>query len=485
MSGERESWSRRSAIAGTVIVALVVLLSLLSVNTFPSVTNDAAVYIAYSRDLIGGGWVEQGFRQVVYPVFLAGVRGLARLVGAEPLLATAVLQRLLSVAAGVLAFRAWRWWSLPLLVYLFAPATIAYSNFLLIESLALPLAVLLVFPTLRYLRDVGNEPSPELDRRLLVSGGLATLGALFLFGLRFTFAVFGAIPLVMALAGWKTGHRRLGVSLLAVFLVTAGALTVAFTLENRAEWGVATPSAQAGHAEYYYAWLHVFREVPENREDPSLARFYDDGEVYDFERELTFADVPRAERDERFEAEIAAMLDAAGMSKTGSQLESMAWSLAGGRLHDLAGGVFGIVHSTRTDIDRWINISSFAVKNGPVAFADEYNDGLVPQAVITDPLGLPLPGPDSQSWAMLLVPLSLVITVIGLRWQRTRWTSVAGLLVVVSTAMGLGLIRADNFRFLMVSSAFGIAAATAVAPEIFRRIREPKATIPLTAMGTS
>ena len=466
------------------MLGLVILASLLSVNVFPAITNDSVVYIEHSRDLLGGGLVVDGFRQVGYPAFLGAIRGIADFVGAEPLLATAVVQRLLLVLAGVLAFRAWRWWSLPLLVFLFAPATIAYTNFLLTEALAFSLAVLLVLPTVAYLRAIRDQPHETLSRRLLLWGGLATLGALYLFTVRFTFAVFGAIPLVLAMAGWKSRHRKLGLGLLASYVLLAGTFTLALALENRGELGVATPSATGDHAEYYYAWLQVFREEPENRTDPELAEYYDDGVVYDFERQLTADDVPYRERNDQFEDEISAMLSAAGVSEQLSKVESMAWSLLGGRIHDVAGGLHGIVHSTSSDVDESIYLNSLALQNGPQAFADRYNDGRRPQAIITDPLGVRFPVPDGQSLTMLLVPLSVTTMIIGLRYTDSRWTATTGILVVLATAIGMGWIRADNFRFLLVSSAFAIAVATSLLPQLWPRWREKTATVPITVVAS-
>jgi hypothetical protein len=177
------------------------------------------------------------------------------------------------------------------------------------------------------------------------------------------------------------------------------------------------------------------------------------------------------------------MLSAAGISELGSKLESMAWGLAGGRLHDIAGGVSGIVHSTRTDVDRWTYLNSYAIDNGPRAFADRYNEGRLPQVVITDPIGVPLPVPDGQSLAMVLVPLSIAVMLVGLRYRDSRWVAVSGLLVVFGTAIGMGWIRADNFRFLMVSSAFGIASATSLMPLLVGRWANRKAGVPVVMMG--
>jgi uncharacterized membrane protein len=66
----------------------------------------------------------------------------------------------------------------------------------------------------------------------------------------------------------------------------------------------------------------------------------------------------------------------------------------------------------------------------------------------------------------VLLPLGLIFMVIGLTRGHTRWISVAGLLVVAAFAFGMGIIRADNLRFLLPTSGFGIAVGTAVLAQL-------------------
>ena len=459
------SFRRVFAAVGISLLGLAALSSVLSVNTFPLVGNDSLLYLGHSLDLTGGGWVMHGFRQVGYPFFLAVARWSANVAGADPLLATAVLQRTLLIAGGVLAFWFWRWWSLPLLVYLFAAPTIAYSNFILTEGIGLPVALLLVFPTVSFLQLVQTDETRQMSRLVAVLGWSAVAGALILLTLRFTYSVFGVIPLVMAIATWKTAYRRLGLAALATYLVVAGAFTLLLIQENQREFGVALPSVDGGPAHYYYAWARVFTVNPDNRANPALAEFFDEGQIHAFSREVATSGVRFEEKGPIFDQEIEKMLRAAGISVLGSRVESVVWSLAGGRLHDVAGPVEGIVESTRSTIDRWIHHNSHAVTHGPQSFADEYNDSRLPQFVITDPVGVPL-AVDTQSLAAVLLPAAIIVMALGLRYAWARPACSIGLTVVASTAVGLGWVRADNFRFLIASSTFGIALATSLLPRL-------------------
>jgi hypothetical protein len=437
------------------VVSAVCLSSLLSINTFPVVSNDSVVYIEHSLDLTEGGWVTEGYRQVGYPATIAQVRWLATLVGAEPLLAVAVLQRLLLVLAGALSFIIWRWWSLPLLLFLAAGSTVASSNFLLTEGMGLPVAILLVFPTLAYIRAVRSD---MWSRRVLVLGITVIVGALYLFFVRLTYGVFGVLPLVLVLASWKTVYRRFSLVAFGVFVSVAGLFALLVSFDNEQDLGVRSPIAGDEATTYYHAWSQVFVVNPENRSDPDLASFYDDGVVHAFSRELSGLDLSSEEQEERYDAEIRAMLEAAGMSVPGSQIQAALWALIGGRLHDIEGAVNRVISSSRENVDDLINLNEFAFENGPMAFAEVYNDSQLPEAVITDPVGVPL-NLNNQKLLAVLMPMALAALILALVWPDARLGAVAGLVVVLATAIGLGLIRADNLRFLIAANGFGIAMA--------------------------
>ena len=459
-------WRNRVRAAGRIgapiLLGLIALSAFLSVNTFPVISNDSVLYLDHSRDLAEGGWVTYGYRQVGYPLVLALSRWTANLIGAEPLIFTAVSQRLLLAASVVLAWWYWRWWALPFFAVLLAAHTIAYSNFLLTEGLAMPMSALMVFPTVQFVRVLRSETSVDKTRRLRLLGSLIVVGVLVLYSLRFTFVVFGFIPLWLVVASWRTAHRRLALTMGGALVVLGGLFTVAVTSENQREVGVFTPSAGGEVVRYYFAWRQVFTVHPENSANPELAEYFDGGVVHDFSREVSGMDLLYVEQVAVFDREIESMLDAAGMPILGSKVRAVFFALAGGRLDDLKAAVEAVVASRRPDVDGLINLNQFAAQNGADAFADEYNDSQLPEAVITDPIGALPPIPPTRSVVRVLLPLALVVMLAGLLIQRTRLISMIGLSVMVSFAAGVGWLRADNLRFLMPPSVFalGVGCAT-------------------------
>lgn len=454
---------RRGIVIGLgMLVGLIGLSALLSVNLFPTVSNDGVVYLEYSRDLRSGGVVVEGFRQVGYPIALAAVRATSSLFGAEPLLAMATLQRLLLVLGSVIVFMLWRWWSLPLLAFLASATTIIYPNFLLTEGLGLPLALLLALAAIGYLKLVQSD-EPMEKRHILVTLGLIATGiSFYLFTVRFTFGVFGAVPLVMMWASLTTPFRRFAISLFAAFIAAAGLFTFLLALDNQAEFGVAAPVAGGEPTRYYYAWMQVFELHPENAREAALAEYYDNGVVHDFSRQVSASGLSYEEQGAVYDDEIHSMIEAAGFSMFRSRLQSMAWSLAGGRLHDVEKETVKMLDARRTDVEDAIYLNQYAATNGIEAFADEYNDSRVAEAVITDPIGVRVPIPHGQTMVRYLLPVAIVIMLLGLHSREVRPTSLAGLLIVVGTAVGLGWVMADNYRFLITSSAAGLAFATDV-----------------------
>jgi hypothetical protein len=448
-----------------VLLVLFVALAFLRVNMFPVVTNDSVLYLEHSFDIGGGGWVEYGYRQLGYPLFLATARALGGVFGAEPLLTAAVLQRALLVLAAFLAWRFWRWWSLPVIGFVVAGQTLAYTNFLLLEGLALPLSLLLVFPTIRFLQVLGREESATQRRRAVGYGATVVLLVLILFSLRFTFAVFAAVPLVLALAGWRTRYRRMAISMLGATVALMGLFVALMSIENLAEYDRFAANVRGEPVEYYYAWQQVFTLHPENRNDPSLQNFYDEDFVHDFIREVDAMGWSPEERKAAFDDEIAEMLEAAGIASGLSRAESSLHALIGGRLHD-TGGVIRDVAASRDFDTALVYLNEFAQRRGQEAFVEEYNEGRDAGALLTNSLRVPLPAPSTKAMIAVLLPLGLIFMVIGLTRGHTRWISVAGLLVVAAFAFGMGIIRADNLRFLLPTSGFGIAVGTAVLAQL-------------------
>lgn len=257
--------------------------------------------------------MELGYRQFGYPLFLAMTRWGAELVGAEPLLSVAVIQKLVLLAGAYLAWRFWRWWSIPVIVFCLAAETLAYTNYLLTESLAMPLALLLVFPTVRLLELLCIEATDESRRRAIWLAVVIVILVTCLYSMRFTYAVFGAVPLVVAVAGWRSPFRATTAAMLGTTVLIFGGIALLMSIENREEEGVFAPNVSGQQVRYYYAWQQVFTVHLENRDDPALAEYYDGGSVHDFPREAAALDLSPEEHDALYDAEIERMLTPAGI----------------------------------------------------------------------------------------------------------------------------------------------------------------------------
>jgi hypothetical protein len=458
---------RRLCWVAVGVASVIILSTVASVNAFPVLTNDSLAYLGHSSDLRGFGLVNDGYRQIGYPVSLALFRAVADILTIEPLLFTALVQRGILLAGIVLSVVLWKWTSAALLVFLLAASTLAYPDLILTEGLSLTLAVLLAIAFLGF---AAKRTQWEESRRwrLWALSGAITFLAVLLFAIRFPFAVFALVPIGVVLTSWRSTFRRPALGLLAVYLLATGSLTVTMSIENADEYGVVFPTVRGERSAYWATWSLVFVVDPENRDDPALADFFDEGDPYRFIGEVDGSGLPYAEQQALYRAAIADLLAAAGISPRGSQVESFLWALRGGRLDDMEGITNRIASSSRHDVDLVIHSNRFSREQGIEAFSERYNDGQQPEAMLTSEAALRLPLPDGQTSLSLLLPLGLVVLVLGVTRPAIRIEALIGLLVVVAYAAAIGIIRADNYRFLITTSAFGLVMATGVGYRLLR-----------------
>ena len=98
---------------------------------------------------------------------------------------------------------------------------------------------------------------------------------------------YAALLAPAAAIGWMLHRdglvtRRLGIVALASASLFVGVLTVAQSFENRSELGVFEPIAERHRSKWWGAWQVVFVHHPDNVDDPALAEYYDDGNLYTF-----------------------------------------------------------------------------------------------------------------------------------------------------------------------------------------------------------
>jgi hypothetical protein len=355
----------------------------------------------------------------------------------------------------------WRWWSIPVVALVLSAHVIAYTNFILTEGLSIPLALILCCLVAHFLR-LSNEARLAEQRLLTTSvAGAIGLVAFGLLTIRFPFFVFGVCPLVVAFAARKTVLQRPTIVVLGLYLAASFGVLALISAENLEEYGEFSPSTRGARAEYWAAWMTVFWLNPENQAQEELEPFYGGGSPYEAIREIESLETAYADQARRFETLVDHMLTAAGLDSWTSRLAAFAGAISGGRLDDLRSITANVATSGSADIDEVMYRDAFSESNGPQAFADRYNEGVVPDAIVM-PLAGRLPVWKAFIVTRVLLPIALLIVTIGIFNRRSRLMALAALGIVVGQAGMIAYIRADNFRYLLTTTLFGVASMSAV-----------------------
>ncbi|HEY5890102.1 MAG TPA: hypothetical protein VIW94_05330 [Acidimicrobiia bacterium] len=448
-----------AAAAGVALVAI----SIFAVNLLPVVTNDSLTYLDQSRDLMSGGVVEGGYRQVGYPVVLWLDRVVAGILGAEPLLFSVLVQRLLLVGAIVYSLVLWRWKSLPVMLLILTPEFVVYPDFVLTEGLTVPLSLLLACLVSHYfLLDDGATIFRRPERLEIPQIAIfvaLTAVVVVLIMIRFPLAVFGLIPVAIA---WQAVVKRTSASkkILVVtsgFVAVASMFALAAAIENSREFKVFSPTTNGVRAEYWGAWRLTFGLHPENQDKAILASYFDGGTPHPFLARVTDANPLYEDQDAEIDAAIVDLLVLSGTSRTRERVFSILGSLRGGRHNDLDVYAESVLGSDARSIDESINRNSLAIARGTQAFADEYNDGVLPQAVVTSAIFPTYPSPGVQSLFAYLLPVTWIGLMV-LTLKKRRYTM--GLIFIVpplTMALAMGWLLVDNTRLLMTTSVFAVA----------------------------
>ena len=379
----------------------------------------------------------------------------------------ALAQRLILVVGLALLAWALRWWSAPVLIFTTSASFVMQADFILIEGLLIPLctimSALLGMVALRRIRSAGLARAVAIGACVLVA-----LAA----SLKLQYA---ALLAPAAAIGWvlhrdRLVTRRLGLAALAAASLFVGLLTVAQSFENRSELGVFEPIAERHRSKWWGAWQVVFVHHSDNVDDPALAEYYDDGNLYTFlhgvEREVR----NYGERKEIIEARTEAMLKAAGLSPRGEQLNALFGALRGGRSDDLARVVDRTLVADPGDPIVRLAPNAVYQESGAEAVIDRYNDGLRPGIVTTGPVfdfsqrvvdhyGV------WRSRASILALLAMAASLFVRGRHRPMAIGVLAMMAVTALAMASGYT--DNARYLLgplvISLVGGMLAIRALA----------------------
>jgi hypothetical protein len=439
---------------------LICAARVLAVDIGGIVNNDALTYLREAESPLVDGLLFQGYRQVGYSLFMALSNGFGDLFGWDHVFGVALAQRGILVLG--LALLAWslRWWSAPVLIFATSASFVMQADFILIEGLLIPLC--LIIGGLLAMVTVERVRSKGMARGVVIAACvLAALCA----ALKLQYA---ALLAPAAVIGWLLHRdglitRRLALVALASSSLFVGVLAAAQSFENHSELGVFEPVAERHRSKWWGAWQAVFVHRPENVDDPALAEFYDDGNLYTFlhgvEREVP----DYQQRKEIIERRTEAMLEAAGLSPRSEQVAALIGALRGGRSDDLAGVIDRTLAADPGD--SMIRLAPNAVYQdaGPEVVADRYNDGLRPGIMTTGPVfDFSQRAVDHYgAWRSRASLLALVAMVASLFVRgRHRPGAIAVLATMLAVALAMASGYTDNARYLLGPLSIALVGGT-------------------------
>jgi hypothetical protein len=459
-------WARRwcrVAVSRGAFAAVVLLL--LSVDIFPIITNDSMAYLGHSNSIIETGFVQSGYRLVGYPFFLASVDAAATFLGLEPLLFTAVLQRVLVLVALYVSLRRWGWIAAPLAGLVLLPTMLVYTNLILTEGLAVGLVLIYGLLVARAIGLLQNEGAAQRESRVLLvrTTVLAAVVFVALVTVRFHYLTLGlglAAILVLMLTSPRT--RRIGVAVTLGASLLGGSFLAAASLENRDEFDVAFPSVRGERSQYWALWNVVFSIRGTDPSPPDLQRLYGEGSPYTVMGENDALPTYH-EQVAAYERDIEQLAQRSNTSIRDEQFASIRGALTGGRIDDLVGMVTNASTTTAVTVESSIYRNRLAQTESPDVIDDRFNDGRDILPVITSSLIPVRGGPYFVGPLRTLVVLSALVCVAGLLRRRTRALAVVGLGTWLGTGLLMGVLLLDNVRFILVPLLFSVVMGTAVA----------------------
>jgi hypothetical protein len=465
----RPTNGRPKSIALAIAILLVVVYSVVRVNWFPAITPDGLNYLDHSSDLVGTGFVQYGYRQFAYPAWLAFVDTTARMGSLEPLGLTVVLQRLLLIAAAGVAVFVLRGWSIPIVFVLLSPSAIAFSNYILTETIAIPIAVVGAAASVAILR---NRPRKQIGTWL----GVAAAAGVLLPMIRLHYAVISvAIAVAILGAGRMRGSSsRRTIVALSIVGLTFSLLVGALALENRREEGVLSPSIGAERQMFWATWENVANfyrdEVAE-----AVPEVYLDGSDFAFIRKMDSSGLSAAEQRAIYASAVNEIYAATGVSQTGERFRSFVGVIAGSRLDDLGRSLRLLASpATPESLDSYIHQYGSVTPVDPEMIGNRYNDGTPPTAILAvAEVVLAFPSPDLKVMMVYLIPMMLMIGVYLLRFAHARLLAAIAIGVILAYSAASFAFMMDNLRFLLPAYLFSITLSLGALREYWRHDRTP------------
>lgn len=454
-----------SAIAGIVVIGY----SVVRVNWFPAITPDGLNYLDHSNDLIGIGFVQFGYRQFAYPGWLAFVDWIAGIGSVDPLGLTVILQRMLVIVAAGFTVLVLRWWSAPIVLIALSPSSIAYSNYILTETIAIPLAVTAAAASIAILQN-----RPRTHTRMWL--GIAIAAGVILPTIRLHYAVIStAIAVAIFAAGRvREQSRRRTIAALLIMGLTFSLLVGALSLENRQESGVMLPSIGAERLMFWMTWETV---VVSHRDEVARAMpdIYLDGSADAFIRKMNSSDLSPGEQRAVYESAVDQIYATTGVSQIGERFRSFVGVITGSRLDDLGLSLRSMA-SPVLDASSGMYIHQYESVT-PVdseMIGNRYNGGTPPVAVLTAAEVMPaFPTPSLNVTMSYVIPMILVIGAYLLLFAKARLMAAIAVGVILAYSVASFVFMMDNLRFLLPAYVFSITFLLGALREYWLHDRAP------------
>jgi hypothetical protein len=460
-TGAMSSTSRLLPVAIAVAVVLFVAYSAIRVNWLPVITPDGLNYLEHSNDLFGLGFVQLGFRQFGYPTWLAFIDAVAQMASVQPLALTVILQHLLLFFAVGITIWVLRWWSAPTVLVLLTPSMVAYSNFILTESVAVPLTVVGAAACVVL---ISSRTSNRTTAWVVLAATVGTLLPMIrLHYATISFAI--AVALFAALRLQRESRRAITVALASGGVVLS-LLVGGMTIENYRESGVLAPSIGSERAMFWAAWVTIGL-ANEEAVAEAMPEVYLEGETDAFIRKMNESGLSAGEQRPIYASAVNRIFEATGASKTRARINSLGGVFIGGRLDDLGSGLNYIAAPDHgEDLERAIHLYG---GNGQVdrsMIADQYNNGILPTPIVD--FAASVPSPPSPSIALVLVfliPLFTVASTYLLWFKHSRLLAILGLVVLIANALASFAFLTDNVRYLLPAYLFFVTITLGAARE--------------------
>jgi hypothetical protein len=437
------------------MVMVFVSYSVFRVYWFPAITPDGLQYLEHSNDLLGIGFVQQGYRQFGYPAWLALIDGLSGVTSLGPLGLTVVSQRLLLTASAGVAVWVLRAWSVPIVFVLLAPSTIAFSNFILVETVSIPIAVIGAAASVALLQT-------QRQSRPLIWLSVATAVGVALPMMRLHYTVI-SVAIVAAIVWAGRAHdvsRRSTIVALSIMSLSLGLVVGGLSLENLNESDVLFPSVGAERNMFWATWENV---VSSHREEvaEALPDMFLDGSDYAFVRRMDSSGLSPGDQRAVYAAAVNEIYVVTGESKTAERFRSAVGIVTGSRLDD-TGGVLRFLASPTAPPDFDVYIHQYGSDSGLSADSVglRFNDRTPPTVVLAASNRIPrTPSPDLAVMMLYLIPVMLLVGMYLVRFETARPMAVIAIGVILAYAAASFLFMMDNLRFLLPAYLFSITVS--------------------------